>query len=148
MKYSLSFFLLQFMLSASSLRNLCPPQSHEDILKCFLLEVSEFFRSMRVQSLSGVHLFVTPQTVDLHAALSIGFPRQGCWSGSPFPSPGDLPDPEINTVSPALVGDFTTEAPGKPQDLGTFVKNQFTIDLFFFLVCFGYSQPLAFPKRF
>ena len=36
------------------------------------------------------------------------------WSGVPFPSPGDLPDPGIEPVSPALVGGFfTTEQPGK-----------------------------------
>ena len=44
-----------------------------------------------------------------------GFPRQKHWSGLPFPSPGDLPDPEIKPVSltsPALAGGFfTTGAP-------------------------------------
>jgi len=45
----------------------------------------------------------------------MGFPRQGCWSGLPFPSPGDLPDPGIKPMSPALAGGFfTTEPPGKP----------------------------------
>ena len=35
----------------------------------------------------------------------------------PFPSPGDLPDPGMESVSPALAGGFfTTEPPGKPQD--------------------------------
>ena len=47
--------------------------------------------------------------------LSMGFPRQEYWSGLPFPSPGDLPDPEIKPGSPALAGRvFTTEPPGKP----------------------------------
>ena len=41
----------------------------------------------------------------------MGFPRQGYWSRLPFPSPGDLPDPEIEPESPALAGGFfTTEA--------------------------------------
>ena len=35
------------------------------------------------------------------APLSMGFPRQGYWSGLPFPTPGDLPDPRIEPVSPA-----------------------------------------------
>ena len=49
------------------------------------------------------------------APLSMGFPRQEYWSGQPFPSPGDLPDPGIELVSPALAGRFfTTEPPGKP----------------------------------
>ena len=45
----------------------------------------------------------------------MGFPRQEYWSGLPFPSPGDLPDPRIKPASPALAGRFsTTELPGKP----------------------------------
>ena len=43
------------------------------------------------------------------------FPRQKYWSGFPFPSPGDLPNPGIKITSPALAGRFfTTEPPGKP----------------------------------
>ena len=49
------------------------------------------------------------------APLSMGFPRQEYWGGSPFPPPGDLPDPGIKPVSPTLAGGFfTTEPPGKP----------------------------------
>ena len=49
----------------------------------------------------------------------MGFPRQKYWSGLPFPSPGDLPDPGIKSTSPALAGRFlTTEPPGKPQKRG------------------------------
>ena len=45
----------------------------------------------------------------------MGFSRQEYWTGVPFPSPGDLPDPGIERVSPALAGGFfTTEPPGKP----------------------------------
>ena len=54
---------------------------------------------------------MTPWTA-AHQALSMGFPRQEYWSGLPFPSPGDLPDPRIK---PTLAGRFsTTELPGKP----------------------------------
>ena len=64
---------------------------------------------------SSIQLFVTPQTADLQAPLSMGFPRQEYWSGFPFPSLEDLPDPGINSASPALTGGFfTTEPPGKP----------------------------------
>ena len=52
------------------------------------------------------------------APLSMGFPRQEYWSGWPFPSPGDLPNPGIKNaslVSPALAGIlFTAVSPGKP----------------------------------
>ena len=60
---------------------------------------------------SHVRLFVTPWTVAHQAPLSMGFSRQEYWSGLPFPSPGDLPDPGIEPVSLmsiALVGGFFT----------------------------------------
>ena len=51
----------------------------------------------------------------LGAPFSIEFSMQEYWSGLPFPPPGDLPDPGIKAVSPALAGGFfTTELPGKP----------------------------------
>ena len=44
----------------------------------------------------------------------MGFSRQECWSGLPFPSPGDLPDPAIEPGSPALQADaLPCEPPGK-----------------------------------
>jgi len=46
----------------------------------------------------------------------MGFPRQEYWKGLPFPSLGDVPDPEIEAASPALTGGFfTTVPPGKPR---------------------------------
>ena len=46
----------------------------------------------------------------------MGFPRQEYWHGLSFPSPGELPDPGIKSMSPALAGGFfTAEPPGKPQ---------------------------------
>ena len=59
--------------------------------------------------------FVKPWTVAHQAHLSMGFSRQEYWSGLPFPPPGDLPNPGMELVSPALAGGFfTTEPPGKP----------------------------------
>ena len=59
--------------------------------------------------------FVTPWTVIHQAPLSMGFPRQEYWSGLPFPSLRDLPDPGIKPTSPVLTGGFfTTESPGEP----------------------------------
>ena len=56
---------------------------------------------------------VTPWTAALQLPLSMGFSRQGYRSGLPFPSPGDLPDPGIKPVSPALHADsLLTELPG------------------------------------
>ena len=58
----------------------------------------------------------TPWTVAHRAPLSTGFSRQEHWSGLPFPSPGDLPDPGIKPGSPALQGDsLPTEGKGSPQ---------------------------------
>ena len=54
-----------------------------------------------VKSLSRVRLFATPWTVAYQAPPSMGFSRQEYWSGLPFPSPGDLPDPGIEPRSPA-----------------------------------------------
>ena len=60
---------------------------------------------MMVSSLSHVQLFVTPWTVACQAPLPMGFSRQEYWSRLPFPSPGDLPNPEIEPGSPALQTD-------------------------------------------
>ena len=64
----------------------------------------------------SVQLCGTPRTVARQASLTVGFPRQGYWSGLPCPPPGGLPDPGIELASPALAGGFfTTEPPGKPS---------------------------------
>ena len=56
----------------------------------------------------------TPWTVDCQAPLSLGFSRQEYY-GLPFPSPGNLPDPGIKPVSPALQADsLSAEIQGKP----------------------------------
>ena len=61
-------------------------------------------------------MFATPLTVAHWASLSMGFPRQECWSGLPFPSPGNLPDPGTEPMSPALADRFfTAEPPVKPS---------------------------------
>jgi len=56
---------------------------------------------------------VTPWTVACQASLSMGFSRQEYWSGLPFPSLGDLPNPGIEPESPALQADsLPAELPG------------------------------------
>ena len=60
--------------------------------------------------------FVTRWTVAYQASPSMGFSRPEYWSGLPFPSPGDLPDPGINPGSSTLEADaLTSEPPGKPH---------------------------------
>ena len=71
-----------------------------------------------VASIMSYLLFVTPWTVALQAPLSMGFLGQEYCSGLPFPSPGDIPDPGIETMYPTLAGRFFThwvtwEAPYK-----------------------------------
>ena len=55
--------------------------------------------------LNCARLFVTSWTIAHQASLPIKFSRQEYWSGLPFPSPGDLPDPGFEPVSPALQAD-------------------------------------------
>ena len=70
---------------------------------------------VKVKSLSRVQLFVTPWTVAYQAPPPMRFSRQEYWSGLPFPSPGDLPDPGIEPGSAALQADsLPSEPPGKP----------------------------------
>ena len=65
-----------------------------------------------------LRLFATPWTVAHQGPPSIGFSRQEYWSGLPFPSPGDLPDPGTETRSPALQADaLSSEPPGKPSKI-------------------------------
>jgi len=58
-----------------------------------------------VKSLSRVRLFATPWTVAPQAPPYMGLSRQEYWSGLPFPSLGDIPDPGIEPSSPALQAD-------------------------------------------
>ena len=65
-----------------------------------------------MKSLSRVRLFATPWTVAYRAPLPMGFSRQEYRSRFPFPSPGELPDPGIEPVCPALQADTL---PSEPQ---------------------------------
>ena len=71
----------------------------------------------RLCAQSGLPL-CSPWTVAQCAPLSMEFSRQESWSKLPFPTPGDLLDPETETaflLSPALAGGFfATVPPGKP----------------------------------
>ena len=71
---------------------------------------------VKVKLLSRVRLFEAPWTVAYQAPLSMEFSRQEYWSGLPFPSPGDLPNPGIKAWSPALQAyALPSELPGMPN---------------------------------
>ena len=80
------------------------------------------FGAIPVCMLSHLQLFTTPWTIAHQAALSLKFSRQEYWSGLPFPTPRDLPDPGIKPTSPTspalAVISFTTEPHGKPHGAG------------------------------
>ena len=73
-----------------------------------------YYMKVKVKSLSHVRLFATPWTVACQAPLSMGFSKQEYWSGLPFPSPADLPDPGTEPRSPALQADAL---PSEPRGL-------------------------------
>ena len=76
--------------------------------------VSVYCSLLKYWSLSHVRLSATPWIVAHQAPLSMEFSRQEYWSLLLFPSPGDLPDPEIKPRSPALQADsLLSEPPGK-----------------------------------
>ena len=71
---------------------------------------------VKVKSLSRVRLFATAWIAAYQAPPSTEFSRQVYWSGLPFPSPGDIPDPGIEPRSPTLQADaLPSEPPGKPK---------------------------------
>ena len=61
----------------------------------------------------------TPWIVARKVPLSMGFSRQECWRGLPFPSPGDLPDPGIEPMSPALQADSLLNLPAMQDATST-----------------------------
>ena len=102
---------------------------------------------VKVKSLSCVQLFATLWTVARQAPLSLGFSRQEYWSGLPFPSPEDLPNPGIEPGSPALQADaLSSEPPGKTSkdrnlfqvqswlSCGEKTKDRFLIPNFFLVI--------------
>ena len=85
---------------------------------------------MKVKSLSRDRRFATLWTVAYHAPSSMGFSRQEYWSGLPFPSPGDLPNPGIEPESPTLEADaLTSEPPGKKR------KDEITVAFSVLVIC-------------
>ena len=80
---------------------------------------------------------MTPWTVARQAPLSMGFSRQEYWSGLPFPSPGDLPNPGIEPGCPALQADsLPTELRGKPSHLKMVMTGNFKLCAFYHKIFF------------
>ena len=76
------------------------------------LKIQKVYSSLVAKSCSTL---TTPRTIACQAPLSMGFPRREYWSGLPFPSPGELPDPGIKPGSPELQADsLPIEQWGKP----------------------------------
>ena len=79
--------------------------------------------------LSYVRLWAILWTGAHQAPLSMGISRQEYWSGLPFPSPGDLPDPRIEPGSPTLQADsLPSESPGAPK--GTKAMSNLILQIF------------------
>ena len=73
---------------------------------------------MVLSCFSCVQHFATPYTAACQASLSMGFPRQECWSGVPSPPPGTLPNAGTEPASPALAGElFITSVTWEAQEV-------------------------------
>ena len=80
------------------------------------VQVVERKKEKKMKSLDHVQLFVTLWPVACQTSPSMGFSRQEYWSGLPFSSPWDLPDPGIELRSPALWADsLPSEPQGNPK---------------------------------
>ena len=77
--------------------SLLRPSPAPSLLKRF--QSSKNYRASVLNHFNHVQLFETQWTVACQVPLSMGFSRQGYWSGLPFPSPGDLPDPGMEPES-------------------------------------------------
>ena len=64
--------------------------------------MDNLLRSLPPAAFSWEVIVAAPWTVTCQAPLSMGLPRQECWSGLPFPPPEDLLDPDIKSVSSGL----------------------------------------------
>ena len=112
-----------------------------------------------VSLLGYVQLFETPWTVAHQAPLSVKFSSQEYWSGLPFPSPRDLPNPGIEPQPPALLADsLLPELPGKTLGFpgssdgkvyyNTFLMDvsTFTLAFYFFFLIFDITATVRFLK--
>ena len=96
---------------------------------------------MCVKALIHVQLFATPWTVAFQVPLSMGFSRQGYWSGSPFPSPVDLSNPGLEPRCPALHRDsLLSETTGNIYIHKVFFISHPLMDTKVKFPCLGYCK--------
>ena len=89
------------------------------------LKMIQTKKKVKVKSLSHVRLSATLWTLAYQAPLSMGFSRQGYWSGLPFPSPGDLPNSGIEPRSPTLQAEaLPSEPPRKLIQTKVYTKQK------------------------
>ena len=89
----------------------------------------------------------TPWTVAYQVPPSMGFSRKEYWSGLPFPSPRDLPDPGIEPGSPALQADaLPSEPPGKPEVIKIANQTGWNHQKHFFIPIIENAQSRAFSE--
>ena len=114
---SFTIFRLLKLMSTESMMSL-PVINTVIILLRSLIKFISTFVKVKVKSLSGIRLFATLWTIAHQAPPSVGFSRQEYWSGLPFPSPGNLPNPGIEPRSAAMqAGTLTSDPPGKPHQV-------------------------------
>ena len=94
---------------------------------------------MKVKLLSHVPLFATPWTVACQVPPPTGFSRQEYWSGFPFPSPEDLPDPGVEPRSPALQADCLPSEP--PEKSLTIQRQNQTLSIHMHVILRGFQKP-------
>ena len=95
--------------------------------QCF--QTNKYTHAVLCLVIQSCPVFVTPWTVAHQSPRSTGFSRQEYWSGLPFPSPGNPPDPGTEPMSSALVGGFcTTELSGKANY--SYIVKQIKLELF------------------
>ena len=102
---------------------------------------------LKVKSLSGIQLFATPWTVAYQAPPSMGFSRQEYWSGLPFTSPGDLPNPGIEPRSSASQADALPPEPPRKLAMPTcYMIIREAVDITFLTFCLSiHTMRLCFP---
>ena len=124
------------------------------ILKCKRLSSLSFYLFIFcVCTLSHARLFAVLWTVAHQVPLSMGFSRQGYWSGLSCPPPGELPDPRTEPISlwsAAPAGRFfATALPGKPPSLNSrppsFGCPPFPTVFSVFILLFLEHEPLTSP---